>query len=55
MSNSILWLASWYPNELAPFDGDFIQRHAQSVSILHMVEVLHVINDEKEINAQIKK
>ena len=43
---NVLWLASWYPNDLAPFDGDFIQRHAQSVALLHRVEVLHIINDE---------
>src|SRR6266516_6143208 len=43
---NILWLPSWYPNELTPFDGDFIQRHAQSVAVLHRVEVLHVINDK---------
>ena len=41
----ILWLASWYPNQLAPFDGDFIQRHAQSVALLHRLDVLFVVND----------
>jgi glycosyltransferase involved in cell wall biosynthesis len=28
----ILWLASWYPDEINPYNGDFIQRHAQAVS-----------------------
>jgi Glycosyltransferase len=42
---NILWLASWYPNRLAPFDGDFIQRHAQAVAQLHRIELLFVVND----------
>ena len=42
---NILWLTSWYPNRLAPFDGDFIQRHAQAVALLHKIEVLFVVND----------
>jgi glycosyltransferase involved in cell wall biosynthesis len=42
---NILWLTSWYPNKLAPFDGDFIQRHAQAVALLHQVDVLFIIND----------
>ena len=28
----ILWLASWYPDELNPYNGDFIQRHAYAVA-----------------------
>ena len=38
----ILWLASWYPNRLQPFDGDFIQRHARSVAEKTPVTVLHI-------------
>lgn len=42
----ILWLASWYPSNLAPFDGDFIQRHARAVSLYHDVEVIFLIRDK---------
>jgi glycosyltransferase involved in cell wall biosynthesis len=42
----ILWLPSWYPNKLDPFDGDFIQRHAQAVSLRTDVHVIFVKADE---------
>lgn len=42
----ILWLVSWYPNRIDPFDGDFIQRHAQVAAINHEVHVLFVKGDE---------
>ncbi|MGN6439046.1 MAG: glycosyltransferase [Agriterribacter sp.] len=38
----ILWLASWYPNKLSPLDGDFIQRHAQAVSLYTPLTVIYV-------------
>lgn len=41
----VLWLASWYPNRVAPYDGDFIQRHAQAASMLHPVYVIFVKKD----------
>lgn len=43
----VLWLASWYPSAIEPFNGDFIQRHAQAVSVFHDIDVLHVIKDDK--------
>ena len=42
----LLWLCSWYPNKIKPYDGDFIQRHAQAVSLLHKVHVIHVVKEE---------
>jgi glycosyltransferase involved in cell wall biosynthesis len=42
----ILWLVSWYPNRTDPFDGDFIQRHAQAAAVLHEVHVVFVRGDE---------
>lgn len=42
----ILWLCSWYPNELKPFEGDFIQRHAKAVSLIHEVQVIFIKKDE---------
>lgn len=41
----ILWLVSWYPNRLDPYTGDFIQRHARSVSQYCDVEVIFVKKD----------
>ena len=41
----VLWLVSWYPNRLAPFNGDFIKRHAEAVSLYHDVQVIYVVRD----------
>jgi glycosyltransferase involved in cell wall biosynthesis len=38
----IIWLASWYPNQIHPFEGDFIQRHARAVSLYNPVTVFYV-------------
>jgi glycosyltransferase involved in cell wall biosynthesis len=43
---NVLWLASWYPNRLDKFDGDFIQRHARAVAIYCKVHVIHIKKDE---------
>jgi glycosyltransferase involved in cell wall biosynthesis len=45
----ILWLVSWYPNKLSPFNGDFIKRHAEAVSIYHDVQVIYVIRDTEGV------
>jgi len=42
----ILFLSGWYPSRVSPLNGDFIQRHAEAVSLLHDVSVLHIISDE---------
>ena len=36
----ILWLPSWYPNKLEPYNGDFIQRHARAAALYHPVTVI---------------
>lgn len=41
----ILWLASWYPSTLFPYDGDFIQRHAAAAALYNEVELIHVVKD----------
>ncbi len=41
----VLWLASSYPSKLFPYDGDFVQRHAQAVSLFCEIEVIHVVKD----------
>ncbi|MCU0335766.1 MAG: glycosyltransferase [Chitinophagaceae bacterium] len=42
-----LWICSWYPNELDPLTGDFLQRHAQAVSLYMPVQVWAFIHDDK--------
>jgi glycosyltransferase involved in cell wall biosynthesis len=41
----VLWLPSWYPNRCSPFNGDFIKRHAEAVSLSEKVQVIFVIRD----------
>ena len=43
--HKILFISSWFPNKLEPTNGNFVQRHAEAVSLLHDVEVLHAIGD----------
>lgn len=45
----ILFLCGWYPSKVLPTNGDFIERHAEAVSILHKVSVLHIISDKNLI------
>ncbi len=46
----ILFLNSWYPSRVLPTSGDFIQRHAEAVSLNNQVTAVHIISD-----ANIKK
>lgn len=45
----ILWLCSWYPSKLMPFNGDFIKRHAEAVSLYEDIYVIHIVRDVKGI------
>ncbi|WP_397447331.1 glycosyltransferase family 4 protein [Polaribacter sp. R77954] len=42
---SVLFLCGWYPSRVSPYNGDFIQRHAEAVATLHDVTVIHIITD----------
>ncbi|MBA2745045.1 MAG: glycosyltransferase [Flavisolibacter sp.] len=42
----VLWLPSWYPSKLKPYNGDFIQRQAFATSAYQLIELIHVIRDE---------
>jgi glycosyltransferase involved in cell wall biosynthesis len=39
----VLHIASWYPHSKDPFDGDFVQRHVQALSLYMRVDVIHVV------------
>lgn len=41
----IIFLAGWYPSRVFLYNGDFIQRHAEAVSLLHKITVIHVVTD----------
>ena len=41
----ILFLCGWYPSRISPNNGDFIERHANSIQQLHKVSVVHIISD----------
>ena len=45
MNKNILWLPSWYPNILSPYDGDFIQRHARAVALFQKLTVVYIKKD----------
>lgn len=44
----ILFISSWFPNRLEPTNGNFVQRHAEAVSLLCDVEILHAIGDFRQ-------
>lgn len=44
---NVLFLCGWYPSRVLPTNGDFIQRHAEAVSLQHNVTVIHLITDEE--------
>lgn len=53
MRYKILFISSWFPNKIEPTNGNFVQRHAEAVSILHDVEVLHAIGDSSQVQKYI--
>jgi glycosyltransferase involved in cell wall biosynthesis len=44
---NVLFLCGWYPSKVSPNNGDFIQRHAEAVSLNHKVTVIHIITDNE--------
>ena len=42
---NVLFLASWYPGRVGAFDGDFIERHAQCISLYNRVFVVYIAKD----------
>jgi len=41
----VLFLSSWFPNRLTPYNGDFVERHALAVSSVCSTAVVHVVAD----------
>jgi glycosyltransferase involved in cell wall biosynthesis len=54
MSN-ILWLASWYPDELSPYNGDFVQRHAVAVAQQVPITVIYMAQHGPEVEMPVSK
>ncbi|MBW8362368.1 MAG: glycosyltransferase [Kaistella sp.] len=48
MRYKILFISSWFPNKLEPTNGNFVQRHAEAVSRIHDVQILHTIGDSQQ-------
>ncbi len=42
----ILWLPSWYPSKVDPYNGDFTQRQAKSIALYRKVIVIFLIKDK---------
>jgi len=42
---NILFLASWYPSKVHSTLGNFVEKHARSVSTLHNVTVIYITRD----------
>jgi glycosyltransferase involved in cell wall biosynthesis len=45
----VIWLASWYPSSTEPYNGDFIQRHAEAVARVIPLTVIHTIHDPNSV------
>ena len=50
----ILFLCGWYPSNVLPKNGDFIMRHAKTVSAMHTVSVLHIISKPRISKTEIE-
>ena len=46
----VLWLCSWYPNPVNPYDGDFIQRHAKATTVYMPITVFYVAQLGEKVN-----
>ena len=44
----ILFISSWFPNKIEPTNGNFVQRHAEAVALLHDVQIIHAIGDSNQ-------
>lgn len=49
----IVWLCSWYPSKGDPFNGDFVQRHAQAAALFNDITVIHVYADPNKTDSKL--
>ena len=49
----VLFLCSWYPNRKNPTLGNFVQKHAEAVSLLNEVVVLAIVADDTILSIEI--
>lgn len=47
----VLFLSSWYPSRVFPFQGDFVKRHASSIALFTHVMVLHVVPERYQTDS----
>jgi len=52
---SVLFVNSWYPNEVLSQNGNFIQQHARAVSIYCKVAAIHVQSNNQKERIKISK
>ncbi|MBS1736043.1 MAG: glycosyltransferase family 4 protein [Bacteroidetes bacterium] len=45
----ILVLPSWYPSEIEPSSGDFVQRHIEAIATYRRQYVIHLVKDNQGI------
>lgn len=51
----ILFLCSWYPSEISPTNGNFVQKHAESVQLNNDVVVLAIFSSKKDSEIRIEE
>ena len=49
----VLKICSWYPNEFKPTLGNFVQKHAEAISLLNDVVTLSIFPDETSIDHRV--
>ncbi len=47
----VLFISSWYPSKIKPYEGNFVRRHALAASRNVRVSVLHVVFDDSLDNS----
>jgi len=49
----VLKICSWYPNEFKPTLGNFVQKHAEAISLFNDVVTLSIFSDETSIDHRV--
>ena len=51
----VLTICSWYPNDLKPTLGNFVQKHAESIALYNDVVALAIFPSIKEKEVRIQE